>query len=161
MAQTSVSLTSYGSSLGMLADTGVKDVETVYSDADLPFALGVLLDSSADENGRTRVKLPAGDVDNFMGVVLHSHLIERVAGADLEHAAEAAVPVLRKGKVWIVAEQDVAAADTVFLRHTLNGALTPGGFRKDNDGGNALEVAAKFRSSAAAGNPVLLEVNLP
>lgn len=72
--------------------------------------------------------------------------------------------VLRKGRVWVRAEQAVALNSPVFVRHTANGGTTaPGRFRIDIDTANATAVtSARFvTTSSTADQLVILELNLP
>lgn len=136
---------------GGLVDTGFTDKITNFSDDTVPFGYGL------HEDGEGKSKLPAG-AGVFRGVALHTVTVEQVAGSDLSYAPNNAIPVLRKGRVWVRAEDAVTADAQAFLRQA---GGNEGQFRSDVDGGNAVAVNAWFRTSAGAGELVILEVNLP
>ena len=74
-----------------------------------------------------------------------------------------AVPILRKGRIWLVTEQAVTPADSVFVRYAANSFSVIGRVRKDNDGGAAaaqLGTARFVTTQATIGGLVLVEINL-
>ena len=105
--------------------------------------------------------LPALTGFEFAGVAVHSHGREdpTAVGPETDEPNE----LLRKGRIWVVAEEAIAITDDVFLRHTVNGGLTPGGWRTDLDVNKADQITqAKWLTAAAAlGDLVLLELNYP
>lgn len=127
----------------------------------IDFGVGVL-QGTADR----QALLPAGNIDNLVGLVVHSHDFEnRTLAADEGVAVDEMMNVANKGRFWVEPEVDVAPGDPVFLRHTVNGQLTPGHWRNDADTANALEVTSGARwftsGGPTSGNLAVLELNLP
>lgn len=70
---------------------------------------------------------------------------------------------IRFGRIIVVAEDNVDPTKGVFVRALANGGNTIiGGFRGTADGVTTIDISAfgKWRSTATAGNPVVLEINL-
>lgn len=105
------------------------------------------------------------DFENSIGVCVATQTQESLRDALNPHyIANTALNILRRGAIWVVSEQDVVAyTSRLYVRYTVNGGLIPGSFRTDADGGKAAEVTAKVRpvTTATAGNPFKIEVNLP
>lgn len=148
---------------GMLADMVNHEViSRACENAKIGFGRFVCLGTSKD----SQAKLPAaaGDVAALttLGVALHDHARESVNDSlEAGYNQYENMSILKKGHVWVVAEQDVSPTDTVHVRHTTNGTLTPGGVRKDVDTANAVALSkARFLSTALAGELVLLDIDL-
>ena len=62
---------------------------------------------------------------------------------DAQYLADEAVPVLRRGRIWVLTESVVAMADPVRIRHTA--------------GSDADETVGRFRSGAVAGETMLVD----
>jgi len=124
----------------------------------MPLGLLAVVDQA---NGDGAVMLPTatGDITNLTaGVVLHSHAIESSASGDPQYPQNAAVNVLRKGRVYVEVEDAVDEGAAVFARHTADF----GKFRSDIDGGDATLVpGAVFRSSTTGAGLAVVEINLP
>lgn len=122
-------------------------------DGDLEFGVGVVRDPTSEDRG---VILPTETGQQFAGVVIHSHAYSnRDLSGQLGVPAGDAINVMQAGLVYLVFEQDVSPGDDVYLRHTVNGALSPGGWRKDADTAKAdLIPHAQIESTATAGNIV-------
>jgi hypothetical protein len=76
-------------------------------------------------------------------------------------AAGSMVPVMEKGVMYVEPEVDVAAGDPVFVRVTAAGAEVLGALRNDADGGDAVQIQAKFEWDGLAGQPTAVRLNLP
>lgn len=173
MAQTTYSENPAIAQLGLLGDNGMTDKVSRYSAAVIPYGRCVSLDTTPG-----KVKLPAAALDILdansesrpvEGIVIRTDAIEEQAANSLGVAAAnvAAYPigynfsVLRKGRIWVWAEEAVTPADQVFVRHTASGDEIPGNFRQDDDTTTAaLLKGARFMSTTTAAGFVLLEVNL-
>jgi len=122
---------------------------------------------SSDSSGRRLVHLPqvATDVTSgkALGFALHTQAVENAySGSNLGYDAGSAISVLRKGRVYVTAEVNVSEGDPVYVRYTVNGALTLGSVRNDDDTSKAgLLPGAYFRKTATAGNITVVEINLP
>lgn len=169
------SYTYYPSGLlqGMLADLETKDSVTGYAAAAISFGLGLVYDG-AQSGDRTKVKVPTAAGQLFVGVSVFDHTrpltgevdtVNTVTSTqDAKYAIGDPIRILKRGRIWVYSEQAVSPSDTVFLRHTANGAGTAAGqFRKDIDTANAISLTglARFASSTTAAGLVIVEVNIP
>jgi len=148
---------------GMLADMADHEViSRACENAAIGFGRFVSVGTAKD----TQAKLPAaaGDVTNLtlLGVALHDHARESIADSlEAGYKQYESMSVCKKGHVYVIAEQDVSPTDAVYVRHTTNGTLTPGGVRKDVDTANAVLVSkARFLTSALAGELVVVDIDL-
>lgn len=160
MSQTSYSNTYTAGFEGMLADGGSPDIiSKVNGEAstDLIFGRGVRETSAGAVNFSA-----AGQA--LLGVPVHM----QKDAASL--AGSGAIPpketfnVLRRGRIWVKAEQAVAVGDPVYVRHTVNGGTTAvGRFRKDIDTANAILISnARWASTTSGADQMaVLEINLP
>lgn len=124
--------------------------------AAVAYGTGVALGTDPE----VQFELPAATGFLFGGVLVHSHGREDVeaVGPVQDEPAE----LLRTGRVWVIVEEAVAVGDDVFLRHTANGGLLPGGWRTDADTANADQITnARWLTAAALGGLAQLEVNYP
>lgn len=164
-----MAITSYGnkpaeSFPGMLAGLGPRDLVTGLNKVTaIPFGTGAVQATTGDRD----IVVPAASTDVFVGVAVHQHVEQGYGTVNATHAVNSAVPLLRRGRIWVMAEQAVAPTDPVFVRYTANGTIggvvtAAGQFRKDADTSRALAVPnARWVTSAAAGGLAVLEVNLP
>lgn len=102
----------------------------------------------------------------FLGILVHSHAIEQSqvtaggAGLPVNHPGG----ILRKGRIWVVVEEDIVTTDDVFYRFDAPGALPEafGRWRSDLDTDGAQQVTqARWLTAASAGGLAKLEINLP
>lgn len=111
---------------------------------------------------------PTGSAGVFIGILQHSHAIEpsqvvaATGGLPVNHPGA----VLRRGRIWVVAEDIVSDLTVgVFYRHTTPGADPDalGRFRTDADTATATEVpeATWGRVTTAVGELTFIELNLP
>ncbi len=165
MAQTTYTDTFALGFEGQLADGGVdRFSETrVNTTVEMSFGRAVVRHASNDNE----VEVPSTGNTNFEGVTHHTHAVEL---GEITGTATEGIPVnkpaniLRKGRVLVIVEEAVTPASSVFFRHNAPGALPEalGRFRTDADAGDATQVtAARFVTSASAGELAILELNLP
>lgn len=160
--------TSYGTSMtaaieGALADNGPHDVVTRYNEeasAKIPFGRGVKF--GANDNGAL---LPAAETDKVVGIVLHTD--QYTTGSDGELTSTGLIPdammsVLRKGRVWVTAEDGCAPGDRLWVRCTAGGAgEVVGGLNNADEGTETIDCTAQgvWLTTAAAGELAILEVD--
>ena len=174
MSQTAYAKQLTSGQLGMLGDASENNIVSRYAAAAIPVGRVVVFDTT---NGK--VKLPAAATDILdansesrpvEGVIVHSQAIESqaantlgVAGANVPaYPANYEFSVLRKGVIWVWAEEAVTITDQVFVRHTAAGNEKPGNVRNDAATVTcALLKGARFASVTTGAGLVLLEVNLP
>jgi hypothetical protein len=166
--QTSISNTIAAAFAGMLADNSDNDIISRTSSevsAEMPF--GVCLAKGATDG---TALLPATIDDELIGVLLHSHAYEpdsATSPGDLGTTGvkpKAGLNLLWRGRMWVTVEQAVNQYDPCFVRFVANGAgkLQPGAFRKDSDGGTAIncQAVAKFvTSQATIGGLAMIQVD--
>jgi hypothetical protein len=110
---------------------------------------------------------PSGSAGSFFGIVIedlsiHPLLLSGAGDIPVGYDAQ----ILRRGRIWVVPEQDVVTTDPVFYRHANS---TPdadpaalGRFRKDADTADATALTnARWVTSGLAGTIAELEINLP
>jgi hypothetical protein len=150
---------------GQIADSTLfRDIVSRLAQADIPFGRFVTRHTAGDDD---QVRLPAltGEVTaTGVGFAIVDVSIEAatVGGGDGTWEAEDSVPVMRRGRIVLVPEDDVTAGDPVFVRFTAGGAgETPGRVRSDIDGGDAVQLpGAFFVEDALAGELCVVDVNL-
>ena len=142
---------------GGLADVGKNDIVSEVSAADMNFGIGV------DKLATGLIAVPAATGFLFGGIVVQTLKdIPRATGVALHEDGDA-VPVLKKGRIWVYSEQAHDPTDPVYLRHTVNAALNPGDFRIDADTAKADDVSAWARwvGVTTAAGLAELEINIP
>ena len=112
--------------------------------------------------GDRAIRLPNSTADVIVGVVQYTPADANIqsASADL-YPAIREIPVIHKGPIVVVVEENVTAGDPVFVRVTASGALVPGGYRNDADSSTAIAMAARFLDTATAGNKARIDLNIP
>ena len=138
---------------GMLADTGPRDVGS-YTNADaavIGYGVGVKQGGSDETCAR-----PTAASDALLGVLVHNQMSR--GGVRPKGTAD----VLRKGRICVCPEQAVSPADPVFWRVTSDATEALGRFRRDADGGKAVQINnARWVRSGHPDQPAVLEINLP
>ena len=159
---------------GMLADgTRVRDIisrlaKDGIATPFIPFGKAVAFVPGDNDDQCNLPSAAAHVTASLLGVAIADTSLEQVEAVAWGHyAAEQPVPVMRKGRIFVIAEDAVTPASDVFIRHSTPGGSPPlasrGSFRSDADTANASQVpngAMKFLTTAGAGELVLLEVNL-
>ena len=120
----------------------------------------VVVAGGASQAGST---ITAGSNDKFLGVVVQSHTVEQQADGTAQYDATDGAPVLRRGKIWVMAEEAVDETKPVYLRFIANGAgKLIGYFRTDDDSGKAYLIPnANFRYRTTGAGLTILEINKP
>lgn len=142
---------------GGLADVGNNDISSRVSAADINFGLGLRILATG------LVALPSAVDQDFAGIAVQTLKdIPRATGVAL-YEAEEAIPVLKKGRIWVNAEEAVDPSKAVFWRHTTTTTELPGDFRTDIDTDKATDISAFARwiSVTTAAGLAELEINVP
>lgn len=118
----------------------------------------------------TKTDLPAAstditDVTKFQGVSVYAPSITGawpLPSTTGIYQQGQLVNILRRGRIWVYAEEAVAITDTVYCRYSSNGGNTIlGRFGNTSDSSHAAAVpTARFVTSTTAAGLVLLEINL-
>ncbi len=97
----------------------------------------------------------------FLGfVVYEAGKAKRASGYSYDRYES--VPILRRGRIWLMAEGAIAAGTKPYIRHTANGALLPGNIRGDADTAKADQLEGVLTETATSGaGLILVSVNLP
>lgn len=162
MSQTSYSIDQAAAYDGSVYDLGSTDVVTaVVESSVIP---GIFVTKGAASKGVTPPDA-LGEVTNpalARGFVVRDVSQESNASGELVYASEALVPVLKKGRIWVVCEDAFDESDRVYVRYatTTNGTQL-GRVRTDIDATNAVLLErARFLNSGDAGALALLDLDL-
>lgn len=141
---------------GGLVDAGFTNKVSRVSAAVISFGVGLSIGADG------KVLIPAATGSQFEGVAMMKHKAQSNALGLARYDIGEAISTLRKGRIWVFAEEAVDPTDAVFLRHTVNGGLIPGDFRTDADTANADQITnAKWVSVLTAAGLAILEINMP
>jgi hypothetical protein len=146
---------------GLIADNSFRDVLSRVAETDLP--AGRVVTKGTDEK---EAKLPAAAADitgkDVLGITVFDASREPHTATD-EYEATDVIPVLRRGRIWMVAEDAVTEGDDVYVRHVAAGAEELGRVRSDADGTDAAILpGSTFRTSTSGADQlVVVEINLP
>lgn len=124
--QTSVSLNQASGIVGQIADSGLKDVVTHKNPAaEIKFGCVVTRGAAYDEIVHPDAAAEITDEKLVRGVALASHEMESVRNdVDPGYVVESVVPVMRKGRVWVKAEDTITeGTSTVNVRYAGVGQL--------------------------------------
>jgi hypothetical protein len=127
---------------GLLADNGGKDMVSRAAEGEIPF--GRLASLGTDKDNQ--VKLPASATDittvlNVMGVsVLDQHYVQNPALSAAGKADKEALDVLRKGRIFVQAEQAVTPSSDVYVRYAALGQISVLSFDADFVASNTIDL---------------------
>lgn len=160
--QTSYSIDQSAGLPGQLADAGHQDVISAINAA-AAVAFGKLMVKGASE-GLCKVPALAADITTkelVLGVSVKSHALESARDANPPSWPQnSAVPCLRKGRIYVLVEEDVVAGDPVFVRYAAGGS-GPGSFGKSAGASERAALdGATYYKGALTGQLAILEVNL-
>lgn len=165
--QLSYSLKQAAGSVGAIADSAmVQDIETFKNpSAEVKFGCVVTRGAASDEIVHPDAAGEITDEKVVRGVVVASHEMESQTGnATPGYIAKSVVPVMRKGRVWVVSESAITeGTSTVNVRHTANGGNTQlGALRGAADSSfTAVLPKSKWKSSTSDVNQLaILEIDL-
>ncbi len=114
--------------------------------------------------GQATIVVTTGTFDTLEGIAVSTMAKEETLGTLLvQFKVGEAIPVMRKGKIYVVPETNVASGDPLYCRFLGDGATKfAGHFRNDSDSSTAFIVSyAMFKTTALAGSPAIVEINLP
>lgn len=115
--------------------------------------------------GSITATITKGTSDTLEGISVSTMAKEETLGTLLvQFKVGEAIPVMRKGKIYVFPTTNVASGDPVYCRFYVDGTgLMPvGSFGNVNtDGLSFLVSYAVFKTTATAGTPAIIEINLP
>ncbi len=168
MSQLSYSVNQSAAKIGQLADLGLaKDIVTGENSGSGEVALfGHFMSKGTGDNG---VKRPAAaaditDLKLAKGVVVASEaIVSNPAVVDPQYPEKSAVSIMKKGRIWVVAEDAVTAGTSgVHVRYA--GTGNKGAFRGASvvaETAQLQDAQAKWiTSTSAPGQLAILEINL-
>lgn len=145
---------------GMMAD-GEHHVDSLLADVAMAPGLAVVTGAA---HGECKLPTAASDVSaHFRGVAIYSPMKMPVAGSANTYAIADAVPVVRRGRVWVKPEGDMVDDGPVYVVNG-SGAGTAGMFRGDANAGAATVLSravCMIGATAASGLFALVEINVP
>jgi hypothetical protein len=159
--QTSYDYTQPEAVLGMVSEDFTKYVDTVVPQTAVKIGKLLTADKTAGKV-RNAAKLPAAAADitkpGAMGVTFLDST--REGGSDFP--PNRPIGVIRRGRLWVLAESNVARWNHPFIRYAAGaGGTELGSFRADVDTASAAQLThAIFLTDASAGQLVLVEIEL-
>jgi hypothetical protein len=166
MSQTSYSLYPATGRPGQLADLSNRNIISRVSDVDAPF--GCVVSVGSDQ---ASCKLPTASTDLAasaqLGVVMAQQALQSNATGVARVLAGNDTAIVHKGKVYVVAEQDMATSDPVFVRFATSvntpALVQKGAIRKDADINATVATAAALTSArvltgGTAGSIIVVEL---
>lgn len=127
------------------------------------FPLGIGVVDAGDKTAR----LPqSGDVAlDILGIVCNRGDVELPFQTGFDSSAQlvpgAELAVLRQGEIWVRPETAVSVNDPVYCRVVATGSEQAGALRNDADGGDAVQLSARFRTAASAGGLAKIQIDTP
>ena len=109
--------------------------------AEIPF--GVCVAQGTDD--KEAIKL-AATTDKLLGIVVHRHgYAYGVELGDTGLKPDVVMGVMTRGECWVIVEEDVTPASTVYTRAVVAGAEIAGAFRDTADASDLINVSAFCR----------------
>lgn len=149
---------------GQLADSGAHDVISMVnneSSQEMAFGLAVVFEGSTDDQGALA---PDAISEQVAGILVHSHAYSNDSDGDLGTTGlkpGAILNVLRKGRIWVEAEEAVSPGDPLWIRAVVTGNEEEGALAMQADSTDMIDSSNQGRwlTTATAGNIALLEVD--
>jgi len=165
--QTSYSINQAAGLPGQIADSSlVKDIESYKNPAGaVKFGYCVTRGTNVGECRHPVLPAEVTDEKLVKGIVVASHEIESVNDGEVPgYAAESVVPVMRKGRIWVISATAVTEGTSlVYVRVAANGGNTlVGGLTTTSDTSfTAVLPKSKWKSSTSgAAELAVLEIDL-
>lgn len=161
--QTSYALKQTAAYAGMVADGCHPDIEAAFNEeASAEIAFGRAVKYGVADNGAL---LPTAETSKIRGIVTHSHAYSNGPYGDLGTTgvkAGGVLNVMRKGRIWVVAEDAVVPGDRLWVRAVAGGDPEfLGGLTNADDSTDTIDCTnvGVWRTTAAAGALAILEVD--
>jgi len=142
---------------GGLADAGETDIVSGVSAAIVQFGVGLAKAATG------LVSVPAAAGFAFAGISIMKHKAQGNANALAQYEIGQAIPMLKRGRIWVNAEVAVNPTLPVFMRHTAGTGPNPGDFLVTADTATADDISAfaSWVSVNTVAGLAELEVNFP
>lgn len=132
--------------------------------AEIPFGYFVKQSTPPVAGGPTPtiVALPSAGTDDIAGCVIHSHDYDkRLDLGDTGVKPKRILNLLRKGRIWAMADKAVTFDDEVYVRYTAAGSQLVGMLSDSADSNKCLQLfGARFITETTALGLVLVEFDL-
>lgn len=161
MAQTTYADSYTKAFAGMLADGTDAVIESAQSaEASAEIRFGVAVEYGLER----QATLPEAQTDKVHGIVLFSHAYSKGTLGELGDTGlkpNAAMSILRRGKVWVTCPTGCAIGDRLFVRAVAAGLEFLGACENAADSTDMVDCTKQgvFRTAASAGGLAVLEVD--
>lgn len=160
--------TTYGTTLpvafaGMRADNADANVDSYLNaeaSAEMPFGVFVAVGGSLGDQGAI---LPAASTAKLLGVLQHAHgfaIGTQQGTTGLKAGVQ--LPILTRGRIWVVSETAAAPGDPVFVRYAAGaGGTQLGAVRNATVASEMIDHSskAKYLTTCLAGGLAIISVN--
>lgn len=168
MPQTTMNVTPQVGQSGQLANTQAYEAVTKTNGQSGNIAPGLFVVRGTDADNEAIVPAATTDITGAKALgfaMFQDTYIDPTAQSNTERASYrqyAAMPVVRKGTMWIRCETAFTAGAKVFVRFTANGAgKVPGNIRNDADTDKAVALPnARFENTGAADELALVRFDV-
>lgn len=119
-----LTVTQYGAAsfAGMLADTGFTDKLSYTAEAAIGFGVPVQLGTNKERQVKV-LTTSVGQAALAYGISVASMVVEQASNGTVQYAQYDTLPVLKKGRIWMMTDDAVAAGAVANLKLS-SGALT-------------------------------------
>ncbi len=162
MSQTSITSKMDAAYAGMMRDDNYDNftVPGISEEVALETPFGVAVARGTVDDG---VKLPAAANAKIKGVVRHSHHYDKTSElGTIGLKPKTLMNVLRKGRIYVTVEENVAPGDRAHIRYAAGaGGTQLGAFRKSSVVNETLDLTtcAEFQTTALAGGIAVVDVD--
>jgi hypothetical protein len=159
--QTSYDYTQPEAVLGLVTEDFTKYVDTVVPQTAVKIGKLLTADKTAGKV-RNAAKLPAAAADITKPGAMGVTFLDSTRESGSDYPANRPIGVIRRGRLWVLAESNVARWTHPFIRYAAGaGGTELGSFRADVDTASAAQLThAIFLTDASAGQLVLVEIEL-
>ena len=124
---------------GLLYDLNPRTVDSFIAEEALPF--GLMVDAGTDAETQAALCDGSTTAATAIGVTVRTHALQdRTQAGELAYSAEEMANVIRKGRVWVVTEEQVDVGDDVYFRIAAGTGSVLGAFRNDADTASCLQL---------------------
>jgi hypothetical protein len=147
MAQTTITNEMPEAQLGLIADSAVNDIITLYADEDIPVGRGVRIKGGTEDV----CILPTGQGILIQGVAALQDGIEQDENGVVKYADKSPVNVLHRGRIWVWVTEAVTQQNNVYCVSDTAGGEALGQFRSDNTNATLVKNAVYLTATSGAG----------
>ena len=155
MSQTSYSVEAPVAFAGMLAQFDATTKSSISRASEEVSAVAFGKPAVAGTDSAKQFLLPSGAGDLFLGITVHMFGTEDPTDDGIANGETA--ELLRRGRIWVIAEPIVALGDAVYWRHT----TTPGAWRNDATDSVFLPTAVWASTTTAINSLAVIDINMP